>query len=124
MNELLGGVKTLNKKLLRDLWRVKGQVLAIILVIGAGIALLVMSRGMMASLDTTMRVYYARYQFAEIFAPAKRAPNRILSDIRAISGVSAVEGRIVGGGLVDLPDEAAPISAQFVSIDPDVARRI
>ncbi len=124
MNELLGGVKTLNKKLLRDLWRVKGQVLAIILVIGAGIALLVMSRGMMASLDTTMRVYYARYQFAEIFAPAKRAPNRILSDIRAISGVSAVEGRIVGGGLVDLPDEAAPISAQFVSIDPDAARRI
>ncbi|MCB2098254.1 MAG: ABC transporter permease [Parvularculaceae bacterium] len=124
MNELFSGMATLNKKLLRDLWRVKGQVLAIVLVIGAGIALLVMSRGMVASLDTTMRAYYARYQFADIFAPAKRAPNRILSDLRAIDGVSAAEGRIVGGGLVDLPDEAAPISAQFVSIDPDAARRI
>ena len=35
MNELFSGMATLNKKLLRDLWRVKGQVLAIVLVIGA-----------------------------------------------------------------------------------------
>jgi len=124
VNDFLGGMATLNKKLLRDLWRVKGQVLAIVLVIAAGISLLVMSRGMMASLDTTMRTYYARYQFADVFAPAKRAPNRLLEDLRAIDGVSAAEGRIVGGGLVDLPGEAAPISARFVSLDGDAPRRI
>lgn len=121
---LFRGMTTLNKKLLRDLWRVKGQALAIVLVIGAGIALLVMSRGMIASLDTTMRTYYARYQFADVFAPATRAPNRILADLRAIDGVAAAEGRIVGGGLVDLPAETAPISARFVSIGVDAARRL
>jgi len=124
VSELFGGMTTLNKKLLRDLWRVKGQAFAIILVIAAGIALLVMSRGMMASLDTTMHAYYARYQFADAFAPAKRAPNRALSDIRLIDGVSEAQGRIVGGGLVDLPSETAPISARFVSLDVNAPRRI
>lgn len=114
----------LHIKLFRDLWRVKGQVLAIILVIGAGIALLVMSRGMIASLDATMRAYYDRYRVADIYAPVKRAPDRALAGIREISGVSAVEGRIVGGGLVTLPDLAAPISARMVSLRPDGARRI
>lgn len=124
MRELFAGLSILNRKLARDLWRVKGQALAIVLVIGAGIALLVMSRGMMASLETTMKTYYARYSFADIFAPAKRAPNHLLHDIRAIGGVSAVDGRIVGGGLVDLPGEAAPISARFVSLDAGAARRV
>lgn len=124
MTDLFAGMSMLNRKLLRDLWRVKGQALAIVLVIGAGIALLVMSRGMMASLDTTMKTYYARYSFADIFAPAKRAPIHLLQDIRAIGGVSAVDGRIVSGGLVDLPGEPAPISARFVSLDTGAARRV
>lgn len=111
-------------KLFRDLWRVKGQVLAIVLVIGAGIALLVMSRGMTASLDATMRAYYDRYRVADIYAPAKRAPDHLLADIRAINGVSSVEGRIVGAGLVNLPVIPAPISARMVSIDAGAARRI
>ena len=124
MNELFGGMAMLNRKLLRDLWRVKGQVLAIVLVIGSGIALLVMSRGMMASLDTTMKTYYARYRVADAYAPAKRAPNRILADIKSIDGVSSVDGRIVGAGLVDLPEVRAPISARLVSIDAGAQGRI
>lgn len=124
MKEIFGGMAMLNRKLARDLWRVKGQALAIILVIGAGIALLVMSRGMMASLDTTMKTYYARYCVADAYAPVKRAPNHLLSVIRSISGVSAVDGRIVGTGLIDLPGVDAPISAQTVSIDPGAPRRI
>lgn len=105
----------LDLKLLRDLWRVKGQAAAIIFVIAAGIALLVMSRGMMLSLDETMQAYYDRYRFADIFAPVKRAPNHLLADIRKLDGVADVEGRINGAGLVDLPASEAPISARIVS---------
>ena len=108
----------LDRKLLRDLWRIKGQALAIIFVIAAGIALLVMSRGMLISLDETMRAYYDRYRFAEIFAPVKRAPNHLLKDLRALEGVADAQGRINGGGLVDLPSVASPISARIVSHDP------
>ena len=33
----------LNRKLLRDLWRLRGQVLAVALIVGSGVAVLVMS---------------------------------------------------------------------------------
>jgi putative ABC transport system permease protein len=114
----------LARKLRRDLWRIKGQALAIVLVIGAGIALLVMSRGMIASLDATMRAYYDRYNVADAYAPVKRAPNRLLEDLRRIDGVASADGRIVGAGLLSLETVAAPISARIVSINPGATRRI
>ncbi|MEM9617896.1 MAG: FtsX-like permease family protein [Pseudomonadota bacterium] len=109
----------LDRKLIRDLWRIKGQAVAIIFVIAAGISLLVMSRGMMTSLDETMRAYYERYRFADMYAPAKRAPDHILDEARALAGVNDVEGRISGGGLVTLPGVNAPISARVISFDPE-----
>lgn len=112
-------LSALDRKLVRDLWRIKGQAAAIIFVIAAGIALLVMSRGMMMSLEETMRAYYDRYRFADIYAPVKRAPDNLLNDIRALDGVADVSGRVQGGGLVNLPEVAAPISAQIVSLNPD-----
>jgi len=114
----------LDRKLVRDLWRIKGQAAAIVFVIASGIALLVMSRGMILSLDETMRAYYERYRFADVYAPVTRAPDNILADIRALEGVADVAGRVSGGGLVDLPQVAAPISARIVSLDPDAAAPI
>lgn len=109
----------LDRKLLRDLWRIKGQAAAIIFVIAAGISLFVMSHGMMVSLDETMRAYYERYRFADMYAPAKRAPDHLIEQLRALPGVNDVEGRISGGGLVALPDVSAPISARFLSFDSE-----
>ena len=112
-------LSVLDRKLLRDLWRVKGQAAAIVFVIGAGIALFVMSSGMIRALDETMRAYYERHRFADIYAPSTRAPNSLLADIRALDGVAGAEGRIRGAGLVALPEIDAPISASIVSYDAD-----
>ncbi len=112
-------MKALDLKLIRDIWRIKGQALAISLVQASGIALLVMSLGMIASLTETMTAYYDRYRFADIFAAATRAPELALEELRSIEGVSAVEGRVVGGGLVDIEGVDAPITAQFVSRSAD-----
>ena len=114
----------LDRKLVRDLWRVKGQALAIILVLASGIALLVMSQGMMMSLDETMRTYYERTRFADAYAPVTRAPRRLLDELRALPGVDAVEGRVSGAGLIDLPDNPAPVSARVLSIDPSTEPRV
>ena len=110
-------LSAINKKLVRDLWRIKGQAAAIIFVIGAGIALFVMSSGMMNSLDETMKAYYERHRFADLYAPAVRAPNAILAEVRALSGVNGVEGRIRGAGLVIPPNDGPPISANVLSYD-------
>lgn len=112
-------LSVLDRKLLRDLWRIKGQAAAIIFVIASGIALFVMASGMTRSLDETMRAYYERHRFADMFAPAKRAPNALLGEIRALDGVAGAEGRIKGAALVTLPSIQAPISANVISYDVD-----
>jgi len=108
----------LTKKLGRDLWRIKGQAIAIALVIAVGVLLLVMMTGLVASLDETRRAYYERYRLADVFAPVTRAPERLITDLRKIPGVGAVELRVVGNALIDMGGDALPIQARAVSL-PD-----
>lgn len=117
-------VSPLDRKLGRDLWRMKGQALAIALVIALGVLMLVMMDGLVNSLDQTRAAYYERYRLADVFAPVKRAPDNILDDLAAVDGVGAVEGRIAGGALIDLDDEPAPIRAIAVSLPDDGAARL
>lgn len=111
-------VAPLDKKLLRDLWRMRGQALAISVVISLGVLMLVMMDGLVNSLEETKRAYYERYRLADVFASVKRAPKHLLKDIAAIPGVGVVEGRIKGGALIDLPGVEAPVRAQAVSLPP------
>ena len=87
-------VSALNRKLLRDLWRLKGQVIAVALVVASGVGVLVMSLTALESLRATAEAYYERYRFAHVFASTKRAPERLAREIAAIPGVQAVETRI------------------------------
>lgn len=111
-------VSALDKKLFRDLYRIKGQALAIGLVIAVGVLMLVMMTGLVNTLEETRRAYYERYRFADAFAPVKRAPERVLEKLAKLPGVRRVEGRVVGSALVDLPSVAVPLRAQAISL-PD-----
>ncbi|MEM1429889.1 MAG: ABC transporter permease [Pseudomonadota bacterium] len=108
----------LTHKLLRDLWRMKGQALAIAMVIAMGVMLLVMMTGLVNSLEQTRDTYYERYRLADVFAPVARAPNLTLADLAEIPGVSAVEGRVNGAALIDIEGRSVPVQAQAVSL-PD-----
>ncbi len=109
-------VSPLDKKLGRDLWRMKTQALAIAMVIAVGVLMLVMMDGLVNSLEETKTAYYERYRLADAFAPVKRAPRRLLEEIADIDGVASVEGRVVGGALIDIEGQAAPVRAQAVSL--------
>jgi putative ABC transport system permease protein len=109
-------VSPLNKKLWRDLWRVKGQAVAIGLVIALGVMMLVMMSGLFTTLNETRKAYYERYRLADIFAPSVRAPKHVLSDLGQIPGVQAVEGRISGSAMLDLPDVDLPLRARALSL--------
>lgn len=69
-------MRSLDRKLLRDLWRLRGQALAIALVLAAATATFVMSMGVHRSLTETRDAYYARNHFAEVFAGMTRAGAR------------------------------------------------
>jgi putative ABC transport system permease protein len=105
----------LDRKLARDLWRLRGQVLAIGLVIASGVAVLVMSLSALEALRETGSAYYERYRFAHVFAHVERAPLTLLPRLRAIPGVQTVELRVVRSAVLDVPGFAEPIVGQLVS---------
>jgi putative ABC transport system permease protein len=114
---------TIDRKLLRDLSQLKGQALAIGLVIAAGVAMLTMYFSTFESLDHTHRRYYDRYRFADVFASLKRAPLSVASRIEALPGVAKVESRVVVQVTLDVPDMTEPAVGLLLSI-PERRRAI
>lgn len=109
-------MRALDRKALRDLWHLRGQVLAVGLVIASGVAVLVMSLSTLAALEQSAAAYYERYRFAEVFAGLERAPERLAERIAGIPGVQTVQTRIVRYATLDVPGFAEPVMGQFVSI--------
>ncbi len=109
-------MRALDAKLFRDLRRLKGQVLAVALVIASGVAVLVMSLTAMVSLDETAKAYYERYRFADVFADLKRAPERLARRIAMIPGVQTVETRIQKLAILDVADFPEPVVGLLSSI--------
>ena len=70
-------ISALDRKLLRDLWNMRSQALAIALVVASSIAVFVMSLSTWQSLLHTQQAYYDRYRFADVFASLKRAPSSV-----------------------------------------------
>src|SRR5690606_10907523 len=95
-------LRALDRKLLRDLWRLKGQAAAIAAVMAAGLAMLVAYIATFASLQLTLQTYYERYRFADVFASLVRAPLALRERIAEIPGVAAVETRIVADVTLDV----------------------
>ena len=77
-------MRSLNRKLFRDLNKIRGQVIAIGLVVASGVGVLVMSLSVLDSLRITADAYYDRYNFGEVFGGVKRAPERLAERIADI----------------------------------------
>ncbi|MBT6961322.1 MAG: ABC transporter permease, partial [Rhodospirillaceae bacterium] len=109
-------IDSLNRKLFRDLWRIKGQALAISMVMACGIALMISSFGTVTVLEESMNAFYDRTRFADVFATLKRAPDSLKEDIERIPGVSIVETRVIAAVNLDLPNMAEPATGQLISL--------
>jgi hypothetical protein len=108
----------LDRKLLRDLKRLKGQAASVSLVMACGLAMLIMARSLIQSLDDTRAEYYRTNRFAEVFASLKRAPNNLTAQIAALPGVAGVQTDIAGQVTLDLPGLDEPASGLVRSL-PD-----
>lgn len=111
-------LRALDRKLLRDLVRLRGQVLAIALVVACGVATVVTTRTAYESLVGARADYYARYRFADVFGHLKRAPEALRARLAAIPGVAAAETRVVASVTLDVPGQDEPAAGLLVSL-PD-----
>lgn len=109
-------MKAIDRKLVRDIVQMWGQVLAICAVIACGVATFVMSLSALEALRTTQETYYDRYRFADVFVGLKRAPNAVAARIADIPGVAHVHTRVVRDVTLDLADLDEPAVGRLISI--------
>jgi putative ABC transport system permease protein len=109
-------MRVLDRKMLRELWSMRGQSLAIAMVIASGIAVYIMSVVTLDSLRTTQSTYYRDYGFAEVFASLKRAPASLLERIGDIPGVARVQARVVANVRLEIAGFDDPVTGRLISL--------
>jgi putative ABC transport system permease protein len=109
-------LRALDRKLLRDLLHMRGQAIAIGLVVTAGVAMFVAYHSNFASLYGTRARYYDRNRFPDVFASLKRAPLHLGDEIGALPGVSRSELRVVADVVLDVRGYAEPATGRLISI--------
>ncbi len=106
----------LDRKLLRDLRKMKGQAIAVALVMACGLAMMIMARSLIYSLESTREEYYEANRFAQVFAHVKRAPNSIAERVTQIPGVARVQVGISVQVTLDIPALDEPASGLVLSL--------
>src|SRR5262245_9290491 len=111
-------ISALDRKLLRDVWQMKGQTVAICLVIACGVSTFVMGLTTIRALEKTQQNYYDRYHFADVFTNVKRAPKALEARLAEVPGVARLETRIVADVTLDVPGMTEPAIGRLISV-PD-----
>jgi putative ABC transport system permease protein len=109
-------VTTLDRKALRDLWHMRGQMAAVALIVACGVASIVTIRTAYDSLRRSLDAYYRDYRFADVFASLRRAPDPLAEKIAALPGVAAVQTRVVVHVTLAVPGLAEPATGRLVSV--------
>lgn len=116
-------MRALDKKLYRDVWRMRVHAIGVALVLGCGLSIMIMAVGMRGSMERTRADYYSERRMADVAVSAVRAPDRVAEVLAAAPGVQRVETRIGGIALLDVAGLSEPPSARLVSL-PSTGRPV
>ncbi|HEU5296332.1 MAG TPA: ABC transporter permease [Burkholderiaceae bacterium] len=117
-------MRALDRKLLRDLGRMRSQALTIALVVASGIGGFVASLSAVESLAAARERFYAQGRFAEVFAIVKRAPQALRQRLLAVEGVADVQGTVERTVRIDIEGRGDPILGHLIGIDRKLPRRM
>ena len=109
-------MSSLDRKLIRDLVHLRGQVIAIMVMVACGAMSYVAMRTTWLALLESRDEYYARYRFGTIFAQLKRAPDSLKMRIDEIPGVAESLTRVVAEITIDVPGLGEPATGRLISI--------
>ncbi len=116
-------MKTIDRKVFREIGGMKSQTVTIAIVVAAGVALFVGSLISYESLGRARDLFYTSSAFAEGFVSLKKAPRHITAKVSETSGVALVEPRVTQEAALDFPEEKVPSAGRFVSL-PQVLSRL
>jgi putative ABC transport system permease protein len=109
-------IRALDRKMLRELWRLRGQLVSIGLVVATAVMMLVTMRGTYEALVLGRGEYYSDYRLADVWSSLERAPESLRARIENIPGVAAVETRVSSFATLDLPWLDVPGQGLFLSV--------
>lgn len=109
-------MRSLNRKLVRDVWRTRTQVASIGLVLAGGVLCVMSIRGAASSLVRARDDYYRHTHFADVFASLTRAPDEVRARLAAVPGVAAVATRVVKDVRLDVPGLDRPATGRLISL--------
>lgn len=107
---------TLQRKLWRELWQLRLQLLSIALVVAAGVMTVVTMNGSYWSLLAARDQYYQQTRFADVWVGLKRAPQSLVARVAALPGVMAAEARVTSLARLDLGGEGPPAEARMLGL--------
>lgn len=113
----------LDLRVLRLLFKAKGQNIAVALVVGIGLMFYIAMSSAIVNLDTTVKSYYDLSNAADLYIELPRATESDILSVSNMSGVQSAQGRIVKDArfvgeedekvtlrLISLPDGERPIN--------------
>ena len=109
----------LDKKLLRDLWRSKGMLAAIIAIVTVGMGCYVGFQATWRNMERARKSYYSACRMADFWIDLKKAPVTEIRRLADVPGVSQLRDRISFPVTVDLEDVDRPLGGQVLSLPPD-----
>lgn len=117
-------MRTLDRKVLRDLGLLWSQALTIALVVASGIGGFVATQSAVRSLAQARDDFYARAGFADVFAAVRRAPLAAGRQLAQIPGVAQVQLTVEAGARLTVPRSGDPVVGQLIGLDAAQASRI
>ncbi|MDD9938631.1 MAG: ABC transporter permease [Myxococcales bacterium] len=112
-------ISAIDRKLLRDLTRMRGQVFTIALVVACGIAAYATTKGTHYSLLRARDTYYERYRFPDVFAHLERAPDALRKRLESIDGIAVLHTRVLEHVNIPIEGLDEPATGHLVSIPAD-----
>lgn len=116
-------MSVLDRKLLRELVRAKGLLLAITSIIAVGVMCFIYMRSCYHNLENAKSAYYAQCRMADFWIDVKKVPVPELAAVEALPGVTDLRHRIRFFATVDLPRVREPLNAVVLSL-PDRRRSV
>ena len=111
-------MSVLDRKLFREVIRLRGQALTIAIVVASGVACYISLQSAWRALYDSRDLYYETNRFADVFVHLDRAPKSAARQIAELPGVARAYPRIVERVRLPMDDLISPARGDLISIPP------
>ena len=109
-------MNVLDRKLFREVVRLRGQALTIAIVVASGVACYISLQSAWRALYGSRDLYYETNRFADVFVRLERAPKSVAGQIAELPGVSRAYPRIVERVRLPMDDLISPARGDLISV--------